>query len=93
MIFFTKLTYFIAEKPKTTIPKITNIIPVARFKVFALALFANFAAILAKTRVNAMQSTNGSQSGFPPIAKCESEPVSAVNVIINTLVPTAVFSS
>ena len=33
------------------------------------------------------------KSGIPPIAKCDIAPVSAVNVIINTLVPTAVFSS
>ena len=33
------------------------------------------------------------QSGMPPIIKCEAAPVSAVNVIMKTLVPTAVLSS
>ena len=66
--------------------------PVTRLSVFGLALFAIFAAILAKISVKIMQRMNGSIFGSPPIAKCETEPVSAVNVIINTLVPTAVLS-
>ena len=33
------------------------------------------------------------QSGAPPMAKWDTAPVKAVNVMINTLVPTAVFSS
>lgn len=33
------------------------------------------------------------QSGAPPIIKWETEPVSAVKVMMNTLVPTAVLSS
>ena len=56
-------------------------------------MFAIFAAILANISVNTIHRTNGNTSGSPPIAKCDTEPVSAVNVIINTLVPTAVFSS
>ena len=32
-------------------------------------------------------------AGVPPIIKCEAAPVRAVNVIMNTLVPTAVFNS
>ena len=91
--FYSLFFYFISEKPKTTIPKRTNIIPVARFRVFALALFAIFAAILAKISVKRIQSAKGSESGMPPIAKCEIEPVRAVKVMIKTLVPTAVFSS
>ena len=67
--------------------------PVTRLSVRALALLAIFAAILANISVNIMQRTNGKTSGIPPIAKCDTEPVSAVNVIMNTLVPTAVLSS
>ena len=33
------------------------------------------------------------QSGAPPMAKWDTAPVKAVNVMINILVPTAVFSS
>ncbi len=76
-----------------TTPKITKIIPVARFKVFGVALFANKAAILAQRNVKTIQRIQMSKSGVPPIAKCERAPVRAVNVIINTLVPTAVLSS
>ena len=67
--------------------------PVTRFSVFGVALFANTAAILAQIRVNITHSVNTSPSGFPPITKWEAAPVNAVNAIINTLVPTAVFSS
>ena len=67
--------------------------PVARFRVLGLALFAKTAAILAHIRVNAMQRMNTNQSGVPPIIKCEVAPVRAVNVIMNTLVPTAVYNS
>ena len=61
--------------------------------VLGLALLAKTAAILAHIRVNAMQRMNTNQSGVPPIIKCEAAPVRAVNVIMNTLVPTAVFNS
>ena len=40
-----------------------------------------------------MHSTHVSVSGMPPMAKWETAPVSAVKVMIKTLVPTAVFSS
>ena len=43
--------------------------------------------------MNTIQRTSRSISGIPPMAKWEREPVSAVNVIMKTLVPTAVFSS
>ena len=56
-------------------------------------MFAITAAILAHINVKIMQSARSIKSGAPPMAKCETEPVSAVNVIINTLVPTAVLSS
>ena len=71
-------------------PSITSTIPVARFKVFADALFAKTAAILAQRSVNAIHKSSTNQSGFPPMAKCEAAPVKAVNAMINTLVPTAV---
>ena len=53
------------------------------------ALSANLAAILAYRRVKNTHITRISISGAPPIAKCESAPVNAVNDIMNTLVPTA----
>lgn len=81
------------ENPSTAIPRTTKIKPVARFKTFASDRFAKSAAILAKTSVNKTHNKNGSASGIPPIAKWETAPVSAVKVIINTLVPTAVFNS
>lgn len=74
-------------------PKITNIIPVARFNILGVVLLANTAAILAQMKVNNTHKLHTSQSGAPPITKCETAPVNAVNVIINTLVPTAVFNS
>ena len=73
-------------------PSITSTMPVARFKVFADALFAKTAAILAQRSVNAIHKSSTNQSGFPPMAKCEAAPVKAVNAMINTLVPTAVLS-
>ena len=81
------------EKDITTIPKITRMTPVTRFKVFGVALFANTAAILAHNRVKRTQRIQTVQSGMPPIAKWDTAPVNAVNVIMNTLVPTAVFNS
>ena len=74
-------------------PKTTRTIPVARLRVFGCALLAKTAAILAHKNVNATHRHKIRISGKPPIAKCEIAPVRAVNVIINTLVPTAVFSS
>ena len=74
-------------------PRTTRMIPVTRFKVFGFALFAKMAAIRAQIRVKTMQRIHTVTSGKPPIAKCYTAPVSAVNVIMNTLVPTAVFNS
>ena len=100
LYFFNK--YFIiterinqlrSENANTTMPSITSTIPVARFKVFADALFAKTAAILAQRSVNAIHKSSTNQSGFPPMAKCEAAPVKAVNAMINTLVQTAVLSS
>lgn len=56
-------------------------------------MFAKTAAILAQIKVNTMHRTQTVTSGSPPMAKWEKAPVSAVKAIINTLVPTAVFSS
>ena len=81
------------ENPKTTIPRITRMIPVALFNVSGVALLANLAAILAQIRVNTTHKINTIQSGAPPIIKWDAAPVNAVNAMINTLVPTAVFSS
>ena len=74
-------------------PSITSMTPVARLSVSGVALFAKIAAILAHIRVNTIHNSDTVISGIPPIAKCDTAPVSAVKVIINTLVPTAVFSS
>ena len=74
-------------------PSIVRIKPVARFNVTALALLANLAAILAHRSVEATQKLRHQISGMPPMAKWLIEPVSAVNAIIKTLVPTAVFNS
>lgn len=74
-------------------PSKTRTTPVARLRVAGVALFANFAAILAHIRVNTTQRIRIVKSGMPPMAKWEIAPVRAVNVIINTLVPTAVLSS
>ena len=74
-------------------PKTTRTIPVARLSVLGAALFAKTAAILAQMNVKTTHSASMSQSGEPPIEKWDKAPVKAVNVIINTLVPTAVFSS
>ena len=74
-------------------PKTVKIIPVTRLRVAGFALFASTAAILAHSKVETMQMIKHQRSGIPPITKWLIEPVNAVNVIINTLVPTAVFSS
>ena len=74
-------------------PRTASTMPVTRFKVTALALLANLAAILAQSRVDITQNNRQSISGIPPMAKWLMAPVRAVKVIINTLVPTAVFNS
>lgn len=51
------------------IPKTTRTAPVARFNVFAEALFANKAAILAHKSVLKTQKSKDAISGAPPIAK------------------------
>ena len=56
-------------------------------------MFAITAASCAKTRVLTTQTASAPISGAPPIAKWLTEPVNAVALIINTLVPTAVLSS
>ena len=66
--------------------------PTTLFNVFADALFAITAAILAHKNVNITQSTRLTISGIPPTAKWLTPPVNAVNAIINTLVPTSVSS-
>lgn len=60
---------------------------------FGCALLAKTAASRAHSSVKTMHSTHVSVSGMPPMAKWETAPVSAVKVMIKTLVPTAVFSS
>ena len=77
----------------TTMPSTTSTIPVARLRVLASALLAKTAAMRAHSRVKPTQSTQTCQSGAPPMAKWETAPVRAVKVMMNTLVPTAVFSS
>ena len=67
--------------------------PVARLRVLASALLAKTAAMRAHSRVKTTQSTQTYQSGAPPMAKWLTAPVRAVKVMMNTLVPTAVFSS
>ena len=85
--YFNKFTRKIAP------PSMARTTPVARFKVMALALLANFAAIRAHKSVKPMQRIKGSNWGIPPIIKWLPAPVKAVNAIIKTLVPTAVFNS
>ena len=80
-------------KPMMTAPRITRITPVARFRVLGWARLANTAAIRAHMRVKMTHSTHTRGSGMPPMAKWDTAPVRAVKVIMNTLVPTAVFSS
>lgn len=75
------------------VPNMVRTTPVTRFNVAGAALFASFAAILAHNRVEAMQKRRHHKSGMSPMAKWLTEPVSAVKVMIKTLVPTAVFNS
>ena len=74
-------------------PRMIRIMPVIMFKSFGSALFAKRAAILAQISVKTIQRIRIVQSGAPSMIKWLTEPVSAVNVIIKTLVPTAVFNS
>ena len=74
-------------------PRTARTTPVTRFKTIGEDLLANFAAIRAHNSVLKMQHTRQNISGMPPMAKWLTEPVKAVNAIINTLVPTAVFNS
>ena len=76
-----------------TAPSTTSTTPVARFSVLGAALLAKTAAMRAHTSVKTTHSTHTRISGNPPMAKWEMAPVSAVKVMMNTLVPTAVFSS
>lgn len=82
--------YANTENNNTTIPSNTSMIPVARFNVFGVALFAKTAAILAHIRVKSTHNISTVQSGAPPMAKCDAAPVNAVKVMMNTLVPTAI---
>lgn len=52
-----------------TAPRITRMIPVARLRVFGLALLANLAPICAHNKVNKTQRTNVGTSGAPPMVK------------------------
>ena len=70
-----------------------RIIPVVLFKTFGVDLLAIFDAIKANNKVDKMQVTRQTILLMPPRTKWLTEPVSAVKVIINTLVPTAVFNS
>lgn len=68
--------------------------PITRLSVLALALLAKIAETAAPKRVNTMQRTKINGLVIPLfMAKCETEPVKAVKVIMKTLVPTAVLSS
>ena len=74
-------------------PSTVSTTPVARFSTIGSALLANRAAICAHKKVLRTQNTRHRISGIPPMAKWLTAPVKAVKAIINTLVPTAVFSS
>lgn len=74
-------------------PRMTSIDPVTRLRTTGEDLLANRAAICAKIRVLITQIMSASKSGSPPMAKWLIDPVSAVALIMKTLVPTAVFSS
>ena len=58
-----------------------------------LAFVAMRAAICAQIRVNTMHSASRSSRGMFPSTKWLAAPVNAENVMTNTLVPTAVFTS
>ena len=68
--------------------------PVVMFKVFGFALFAITAAMRAKTKVVKTQVIKMVRSGIAQeLAMWETDPKSAVKVMMKTLVPTAVLSS
>ena len=48
-------------------------------------MLASFAAISAQMSVNATHRISTGRSGRPPIVKCDSDPVRAVNAMMNTL--------
>lgn len=66
-------------------PSTASTIPVARFRVTALALLAKRAAIRAHRSVDNTQKIRHHRSGIPPMAKWIAAPVNAVNAMINTL--------
>ncbi len=69
-IFHTILFYFvIIFTIRITTPRTASTTPIARFKVTALTLFANFAAIRAHNNVDTTQNIKHIISGIPPIAK------------------------
>ena len=70
-----------------------RIMPVSRLSKRVPALVAMRAAICAQIRVKRMHSTSRSGRGGAPRAKWLTAPVRAEKVMMNTLVPTAVFSS
>lgn len=74
-------------------PKTVSTIPVILLRRSGVALLANIAATLAPINVVITHADNANRSGNPPIIMCDTAPVKAVNVIMNTLVPTAVFNS
>ena len=90
---FIKCIYFNRFTTKIAPPRMVSTTPVERLRVAALALFANLAAMRAHNNVDAMQSKRGKSCGMPPMTKWLPAPVSAVKVMIKTLVPTAVLSS
>ena len=68
--YFIMFSYLVIRfTTKITTPNMVSTTPVARFNVAALALLANFAAILAHISVNSMHKIRQSTSGIPPIAK------------------------
>ena len=75
------------------IPSAVRKIPTIRFSVFPSAPVAILVAIFAQKKVNTVHRINRSIWGGSLRTKLLTAPVSAEKVIINTLVPTAVFSS
>lgn len=79
-------------KTSITMPRIKSTTPTVILSVLGFTLFAISAASCAVTSVLNMQVIIAVVSGKPPIPKCDTAPTSAVNVMINTLVPTAFLS-
>ena len=84
---------FIVRPVMTTKSAMNAVSAQKRFSVAGSALFANLAAMRAQSSVLSTQQIRQNRSGTPPIAKWLTEPVKAVNAMMKTLVPTAVFSS